>query len=165
MRCVAEGIETEDVADLLEQLGVTTLQGNLFARAMPADAVPSWMELWTRQGSSPALTVTESEGGLLPEISHRGQSSDPIAPAGTKDPNVPVHRLPPRQFQVMQLVGEGRTVKEIARSLGLSAGTVKVHLALAYSALGARNRIEAIRRLGAGDLPPMDDIIVPKKVA
>jgi len=46
-------------------------------------------------------------------------------------------------------LAEGCTVKEIARLLGLGVGTVKVHLALAYTALGTRNRIEAIRRLGS----------------
>jgi DNA-binding NarL/FixJ family response regulator len=39
-------------------------------------------------------------------------------------------------------------VKEIAYRLNLGIGTVKVHLSLAYSALGAHNRIEAIKRAG-----------------
>jgi len=42
MKCVAEGIDAEDTADLLEQLGVSALQGNLFAKPMPAEAVPAW---------------------------------------------------------------------------------------------------------------------------
>jgi DNA-binding NarL/FixJ family response regulator len=37
-------------------------------------------------------------------------------------------------------------VKEIAYQLNLGISTIKVHLSLAYSALGAHNRIEAIRR-------------------
>jgi DNA-binding NarL/FixJ family response regulator len=48
----------------------------------------------------------------------------------------------------MQLLSEGCPVKEIAYRLNLGIGTVKVHLSLAYSALGAHNRIEAIRRAG-----------------
>ncbi len=49
-------------------------------------------------------------------------------------------------MDVMRLLAEGRSVKGIARELNLGIGTVKVHLSLAYSALGAHNRIEAIRR-------------------
>lgn len=75
-------------------------------------------------------------------------------------------RLPPRQSQIMQLVAEGLTVKEIARRLGLGVGTVKVHLALAYSALGARNRIDAIRRLGTISEPPTEaDVTTPDDLA
>ena len=47
-------------------------------------------------------------------------------------------RLSPRQLEVMQLLSEGCSVKEIARRLDIGIGTVKVHLSLAYSALGAR---------------------------
>jgi DNA-binding NarL/FixJ family response regulator len=54
----------------------------------------------------------------------------------------------------MQLLSEGLAVKEIARHLSLGTGTVKVHLSLAYSALGARNRIEAIIRAGPLLRPP-----------
>jgi DNA-binding NarL/FixJ family response regulator len=55
-------------------------------------------------------------------------------------------QLSPRQIEVMQLLSEGCAVKEIAYRLKLGISTVKVHLSLAYSALGAHNRIEAIRR-------------------
>jgi DNA-binding NarL/FixJ family response regulator len=44
------------------------------------------------------------------------------------------------------LLSEGCAVKEIAYRLGIGIGTVKVHLSLAYSALGARNRVEAVMR-------------------
>jgi DNA-binding NarL/FixJ family response regulator len=61
------------------------------------------------------------------------------------EPPDPV-RLSPRQIDVMRLLSDGRSVKEIARKLNLGIGTIKVHLSLAYSALGAHNRGEAIRR-------------------
>jgi DNA-binding NarL/FixJ family response regulator len=48
-----------------------------------------------------------------------------------------------RQSEVLSLLGEGRSTKEIARSLGLSVGTIKVHLSSIFRALGARNRVEA----------------------
>jgi len=51
MACVAEGVETEDTAALLEQLGVHDLQGYLIARPMPLSAVPAWLASWTQERS------------------------------------------------------------------------------------------------------------------
>jgi EAL domain-containing protein (putative c-di-GMP-specific phosphodiesterase class I)/DNA-binding CsgD family transcriptional regulator len=63
-------------------------------------------------------------------------------------------QLTPRQLQVLRLAGEGLSVKEIARDLSLSVSTVKLHLATSYAALGARNRIEALRRAGFASTAP-----------
>lgn len=51
--------------------------------------------------------------------------------------------LPPRQRQVLDLVAEGKSNKEIARDLGLSCGTIKVHLALLFKTLGVTTRSAA----------------------
>jgi len=48
MACVAEGVETEETAALLEQLGVHDLQGYLIARPMPVAAIPAWLASWTQ---------------------------------------------------------------------------------------------------------------------
>jgi EAL domain-containing protein (putative c-di-GMP-specific phosphodiesterase class I) len=48
MGCVAEGVETEETAELLEQLGVSNLQGYLIAKPMPIEAVPAWLASWTQ---------------------------------------------------------------------------------------------------------------------
>ncbi len=61
-------------------------------------------------------------------------------------PNVAMPRLTLRQGEVLRLLEEGRSTKEIARSLTLGVGTVKVHLAAVYRQLGARGRLEAIVR-------------------
>jgi DNA-binding NarL/FixJ family response regulator len=53
-------------------------------------------------------------------------------------------RFTKRQLDVLRLLGEGRSTKEIARALDLSEGTVKVHLAAIYRSLNARNRTEAV---------------------
>ncbi len=52
--------------------------------------------------------------------------------------------LSPRQREVLAQLGQGRSTKEIARSLDLAEATVKVHLAAVYRFLGARNRAEAV---------------------
>ncbi|MGE3875117.1 MAG: response regulator [Parvibaculaceae bacterium] len=56
------------------------------------------------------------------------------------------HGLTPRQEDVMQLMSEGRSNKEIAAELDLTAGTVKMHLSRIYKVLGAKSRTEAIAK-------------------
>ena len=45
IRCVAEGIETQEQLDLLREIGCTEFQGWLFGRPLPAD---SFAERWLR---------------------------------------------------------------------------------------------------------------------
>jgi DNA-binding NarL/FixJ family response regulator len=52
--------------------------------------------------------------------------------------------LPPRQREVLRLLAEGRSNKEIARRLNLAEGTVKVHMAGLFRKLGVRNRAGAV---------------------
>lgn len=52
--------------------------------------------------------------------------------------------LSPRERRVLDLLAEGHSNKEIARELGVSANTVKTHLANLYAKLGARRRTEAV---------------------
>jgi len=52
--------------------------------------------------------------------------------------------LTPRQHQVMRLVLQGKTNKSIARTLGVSVGTVAAHLSSIYRILGVSNRVEAV---------------------
>jgi DNA-binding NarL/FixJ family response regulator len=66
-------------------------------------------------------------------------------PPASLPPMVPgLARFTKRQLDVLQLLGQGRSTKEIARALELSEGTVKVHLAAIYRGLNARNRTEAV---------------------
>lgn len=43
LRCVAESVQTEDELGVLESLGITEVQGNLFCGAMPPDALESYL--------------------------------------------------------------------------------------------------------------------------
>lgn len=55
-----------------------------------------------------------------------------------------LNALTPRQADVMRLLARGRPNKLIARQLGMSEATVKVHLLAIYRAFGVRNRTEAV---------------------
>ncbi|MFT4180001.1 MAG: response regulator transcription factor [Thermomonas sp.] len=52
--------------------------------------------------------------------------------------------LTERQIDVMRLLSQGKPNKLIARDLGISEGTVKIHLAAIFRALNVRNRVEAV---------------------
>ena len=59
--------------------------------------------------------------------------------------------LTERQLDVLRLLSTGKPNKVIASDLGISEGTVKIHLAAIFRALNVRNRVEAVvasRRIG-----------------
>ncbi len=215
MGCVAEGVETEETADLLEGLGMCDMQGFFFAQPMPVEAVPAWLAIWMQSNaaserslvrdavpgsamppreakvSMPAGGATTppggatmpsggsevampSDGGALAKPADGSEAAitavpkaamaageakaamgkgDSEAAGATPSPpetgSLPAQdaaQLSPRQFEVMHLLSDGYSVKEIARRLDIGVGAVKVNMSQAYSALGASNRIEAVAR-------------------
>jgi DNA-binding NarL/FixJ family response regulator len=52
-------------------------------------------------------------------------------------------KLTPRQHEILPLLAQGMSNKEIARHLCIAEGTTKIHTAALLRALGARNRTEA----------------------
>jgi DNA-binding NarL/FixJ family response regulator len=71
-----------------------------------------------------------------------GASLDPVAPAASASDKLTI-----RQKEVLNELLKGQASKEIARTLDIAEGTVKIHLAAIYRALGVRTRAEAIARL------------------
>lgn len=88
----------------------------------------------------PSLGRRDSGGG-------RDVAASP-APASGGEPL----RFTQRQRDVLDELRKGRSSKEIARTLDIAEGTVKIHLAAIYRALGVRTRAEAIVRLAGGSL-------------
>jgi DNA-binding NarL/FixJ family response regulator len=66
------------------------------------------------------------------------------APAAPAAPSL--SDLTPRQLDVLRCLRRGEPNKVIARELGLTEGTVKIHIAAILRALHARNRTEAVVR-------------------
>ncbi|CAG0985009.1 Transcriptional regulatory protein DegU [Burkholderiales bacterium] len=59
-------------------------------------------------------------------------------------PDAGVPGLTPRQVEVLRLLAQGLPNKSIASALGVSEGTVKVHLIAVFRALNVRNRTAAV---------------------
>jgi len=55
----------------------------------------------------------------------------------------PAHQLTRREVQVLSLLADGRTSREVAEQLSLSVTTVQRHVANIYAKIGVRNRAEA----------------------
>jgi DNA-binding NarL/FixJ family response regulator len=102
-----------------------------------------------------ALQLVLACGVYLPPIALMEAQPESAVPDDTL---LPEHleeflkvELSQRQRQVLSLALRGTPNKLIARKLGIAEGTVKVHLAMVYRALGVRNRTEAMYRVLSAD--------------
>lgn len=82
----------------------------------------------------PSLAVLD--GPARPAAPRAAPDSDSLRPGRTVE-------LTPRQRDVLALLVEGKSNKEIARQLQLGEGTVKVHMAALLRSLGVQNRAAA----------------------
>jgi DNA-binding NarL/FixJ family response regulator len=99
------------------------------------------------------ISVKLSDTAPIIDISFDGlevHAPEPAKPAEIPDDtdSTPVpagsrHELTPRQLEVLRELVRGEPSKAIARNLGLSEGTVKIHLKSLFKALGVRNRSQA----------------------
>jgi DNA-binding NarL/FixJ family response regulator len=83
------------------------------------------------------------EGWRKGEGEEEGASEDPFADAGDVSDEL-ANALSLREREVLALLAEGASNKEIARALALSIHTVKFHVASLIEKLGARSRGEAV---------------------
>jgi DNA-binding NarL/FixJ family response regulator len=56
----------------------------------------------------------------------------------------PLPDLTPRQVEVLRLLEQGRSTKQIAAELHLSTETVRNHVRRLFQALGVNSRLEAV---------------------
>lgn len=105
-----------------------------------------------------AVRLVLSGGAYVPPMMLQEEHEEPstssfnssiTGPLSAADQNAAMeHRLrellTERQLDVMRLLSRGKPNKVIARDLGISEGTVKIHLAAIFRALNVRNRVEAV---------------------
>ena len=80
-------------------------------------------------------------GGVFVPAQVTGRS---LAQPGRRTAGADQAHLTARQGEVLETLATGASNKEIARKLGLTEGTVKIHLAAIYRVIGVKSRGEAI---------------------
>lgn len=93
----------------------------------------------------PPMMLTALPPGLVAGVS--AQAAEPLGRGASGSGQTLEHLrnvLTERQVEVLQLLSQGKPNKLIGRSLGISEGTVKIHLAAIFRALNVRNRTEAV---------------------
>jgi len=85
----------------------------------------------------------EASPASAPSASSKQRQVEPEV-RSTKD--TLVEALSEREIEVLQLIAQGKTNKEIARQLILAPGTIKAHAASIYRKLDVSNRTEAVSR-------------------
>jgi two-component system, NarL family, nitrate/nitrite response regulator NarL len=101
-----------------------------------------------------ALRMILAGGRFLPQrLAELAAHAPPPAPRGD-GPASPRSqgRLSERQVEVLRMLAEGRSNKEIARELALSPATVKTHVAHIMAVLAVGNRTEAAARARSAGL-------------
>jgi len=93
----------------------------------------------------PPMMLTALPPGIVAGVAP-GPAGEPRAAATPPSQTLEHLRsvLTERQVEVLQLLSQGKPNKLIGRSLGISEGTVKIHLAAIFRALNVRNRTEAV---------------------
>lgn len=77
----------------------------------------------------------------------RSRQTAPLQAESPQSATVDVH-LTPREREILQLVGNGKTTKEIARDLGISPKTVEFHRSHLMRKFEAHNMAELVRKAG-----------------
>lgn len=145
-------------------LMLTTFDHSAYVKQALADGANGYM----LKDSSPedldqAIRVAISGGGNV--LSARAIRSlfEGSAPSGPEhDQQVRPESLTNRETDILGLLSEGRSNREIARALFLSEKTVKAHLAAVFRKLGVTNRTQAAMAavgmgMGPGRRAPADD--------
>ena len=129
-------------ADLVRELRTRGISTPVLL--MTAKPTEGFNELAREAGAQGSVLKTGSRDELLTAL--RAVLTNNDAAFDTRHPKRPGDRPPlsARERQVLRLIAQGATNREIARELGLGNETVKTICARAYAKLGAHRRAEAI---------------------
>jgi two-component system nitrate/nitrite response regulator NarL len=107
-------------------------QGYLLKDMEPAELVNALRDI-----QSGRTIVAPELAGVLARIVQGGEPSEP------EPQNTPFSELTPREMEILCLLAEGQSNKVIARNLGISDGTVKLHVKAVLRKLNIHSRVEA----------------------
>jgi DNA-binding NarL/FixJ family response regulator len=93
----------------------------------------------------PPMMLTALPPGIVAGVASKAGGAEALTRGGAGQTLEHLRSvLTERQVEVLQLLSQGKPNKLIGRSLGISEGTVKIHLAAIFRALNVRNRTEAV---------------------
>jgi len=125
------------LAGLIETLSLLVMQGRAYDRALPS-------------GNFHARAAVATMGALAEQALHEARDlaaqEEPVTSQAIAAPQILSSRelLSPRELEVLRLVSQGLTNKEIAYRLGLSARTIQYHLNSVFRKTGVSTRSEAV---------------------
>jgi LuxR family maltose regulon positive regulatory protein len=96
-----------------------------------------------------AHTRDSSLGGFAKRLLSQFDAEPQLVTAAqgkSSPPGELIEPLSQRELEVLQLIAQGNTNKEIAQQLIVAPGTVKAHAASIYRKLDVANRTEAVAR-------------------
>lgn len=128
-------------SDADKDLAANVVKGRL--ERGTADTVVVACRAWPRLAM---LAVAGGVGDDLQRLFNRSNDHDLGRRAGLEMPRELRRReaLSPREREVYELLRQGRTNEEIARTLFISLSTAKVHVKHIYEKLGVHSRAEAV---------------------
>ena len=97
-----------------------------------------------------ALDLVLSGGVYVPPMALRASPEPPEHRREPEDEPRGSRGLSPRQRDVLTALCAGKQNKQIAHELGLSEGTVKIHINAVFKVFGVRNRTQAVIAAQAG---------------
>jgi LuxR family maltose regulon positive regulatory protein len=133
--------EQKDVAGALAAL----------ARALALAEAEGYVRLFVDEGAPMArLLYQAAQKGIAPAYAGRllmaFEAQDKADKPQAPDSQALIEPLSAREVEVLRLVAQGLTNREIAQRLSISLGTVKVHNSNVYGKLGVNNRTQAVAR-------------------
>jgi LuxR family maltose regulon positive regulatory protein len=128
-------------------------------RALSLGEPEGYVRTFVDEGAPLAQLLSEAvERGIAPEYVHRllvvfgkptkdeGRRTNLQPPSFVLHPSSVVEPLSERELEVLQLIAEGLTNREIADRLFLALSTVKVHTRNIYGKLNVHSRTQALTR-------------------
>jgi DNA-binding NarL/FixJ family response regulator len=91
------------------------------------------------------LAAAAGQAVLDPAVQQRLLLAAARAPAPQPDQDHDPDELTPRESDVLRLIAEGKSNREIARALYVSEATVKTHVNRIFAKTGSRDRTQAVR--------------------
>jgi LuxR family maltose regulon positive regulatory protein len=155
---ISRAIEILNLQALSAQAGDDTAKAMIsLERALSLAEPGGFVRIFVDEGAPMARLLYDAlKRGIAAEYTRRLLAAFPVAeaeaaasPIGTTANDELVEPLSERELEVLQLIADGLTNREIATRLFLSVNTVKAHTRNVYGKLGVHSRTQAVARAQA----------------